>query len=316
MLMKYIHTSFLSVCLFILAPHVMAQKNEYLLKGYMGVQGGESFHYDLRLKDSVRNILSGYSSTYQNPENDVRTYVVAQLDRDGKTIHIKENTIIQNNNFKSRATICLVEVQLKYSNLDKNLFGTLITMTADNGANCSKGSISFSNKEEIDHLFNPSVINPTPSALPAAIAAAPRKTARVVYDTVTTRRNTPSPTPQIPTLPKQAIITEGQDKTYQWNSDEIVFEIWDGTTVDNDRVTILLNGTEVLKDYMLTKNKKELRLPVGGNELNIISILALNEGSEPPNTANITIKDGDVAYDIMAHNKFGKTALIKIKKKI
>jgi hypothetical protein len=304
--------------LLISAPHVIAQKNEYLLRGYMGVQGGESFHYDLRLKDSVRNILSGYSSTYQNPENDVRTSVVAELDRDGKTLHIRESTIMQNNNFKSRAIICLVEVQLKYSSLDKNLFGTLITMTAGNGANCSKGSISFSNKDEIDHLFNPSLINTSPAAPSSSniVATPPRKPTKVVYDTVVTRRNNLPALPQTPAPPKQTIITEGQDKTYQWNSDEIVFEIWDGTTVDNDRVTILLNGTEVLKDYVLAKNKKELRLPIGGNELNIISILALNEGSEPPNTANITIKDGDVSYDIMAHNKFGKTALIKIKKKM
>jgi len=294
----------------------MAQQNEYRLNGYMGVQGGESFHYDLRLKDSTGNLLSGYASTYQNPENNVRTYVVAQIDRNSKTLYLKEETIVENNYFKSKAIICLVEVQLKYSSLEKNLYGTLITMTAGNGANCSKGSISFSNKEELDHLFNP-----VAAAAAPAKPSGPKITVLSRKPSYESRENSNAAmpgdnAPKAPIAAPAAVITEGQDKTYLWQSDEIVLEIWDGTAVDNDRVAILFNGTEVLPDYTLTKTKKEIRLPVGGNELNIISIKALNEGSEPPNTANITIRDGSTSYDIMAHNKFGRSALIKIRKKI
>jgi hypothetical protein len=296
-----------------MTSQVIAQKNEYTLKGYMGVQGGESFHYDLRLKDSVGNILSGYSSTYATPENDVQTYVVAELDRVSKTLHIKESTIVHNNYFKSKVIICLVESNLKYSSLEKNLYGKLITVTAGNGANCSNGSISFSDKNEIDQLFNPraKAITPIAAAMPKPVASRPT---RVIYDTVA-----PAPRqtqPAAPKAPVQATITEGKDKTYDWTSDEIVLDIWDGNAVDNDQVTISYNGNEVLKDYTLTSGKKQLKFPVGGNELNIISIRAINEGAEPPNTANITITDGSTKYDIMAYNKFGKIALIKIKKKI
>jgi hypothetical protein len=290
-----------------------AQKNEYTLTGYMGVQGGESFHYDMKLKDSVGNMLSGYANTYSKPENNVRAYVVAEVNRDTKTIHVRENTIVENNYFVSEYIICLVEADLKFSGTEKTLSGPLITMTAGNGANCSKGSITFSDMNEINAIFNPAA-KVTP---PVATTIAPKTTQKplkIVYDTAS--KSKPVVTNQTPVVPAQVIITEGKDKTYNWNGDEVILNIWDGNTEDGDKVTISYNGNIVLKEYVLTKKQKEIKLPIGGNELNIISIQAINEGGEPPNTANITIKDGDTAYDIIAHNTFGKTALIKIRKKL
>ncbi|KAA5533208.1 hypothetical protein F0919_11720 [Taibaiella lutea] len=290
-----------------------AQKKEYILTGYMGVQGGESFHYDMKLKDSAGNMLSGYANTYSKPENNVRAYVVAEIDRDARTIHIRENTIVENNYFVSEYIICLVEANLKFSGTEKTLSGPLITMTAGNGANCSKGSITFSDMNEINALFNPAA----KAAPPAAVTTVPKTTPKplkIVYDTASKSKLVIAS--QVPVVPTQVIITEGKDKTYNWNSDEVILTIWDGNTEDGDKVTISYNGNPVIKDYVLTKKQKEIKLPIGGNELNIISIQAINEGGEPPNTANITIKDGDTAYDIIAHNTFGKTALIKIRKKL
>lgn len=305
------------ILLFIVANvysfHADAQKNEYTLTGYMGVQGGESFHYEMKLKDSVGNILTGYANTYARPENNVRAYIIAEIDRLGKTIHIRESMIVENNNFVSEYIICLVEANLTFSTTEKTLAGPLITMTAGNGANCSKGSITFSYMNEINALFNPVAKTATPVVAATVPKATPPKPVKVVYDTVKTK---PVITTQAPVVPAQVIITEGKDKTYNWNTDEVVLAIWDGNTEDGDKVTISYNGNIVLKEYVLTKKQKEIKLPIGGNELNIISIQAINEGGEPPNTANITIKDGDTAYDIVAHNTFGKTALIKIRKKL
>jgi hypothetical protein len=295
-----------------LSFHAEAQKNEYTLTGYMGVQGGESFHYDIKLKDSVGNVLSGYANTYAKPENNVKAYVVAEINRDAKTIHIRERVIVENNYFVSEYIICLVEADLKFSGTEKTLSGPLITMTAGNGANCSKGSITFSDMNEINALFNSTARTMPPVATTTTRETTP-KPVKIVYDTAS--KSTASKS-QTPVIPVQVIITEGKDKTYNWNGDEVVLTIWDGNTEDGDKVTISYNGNVVLKEYVLTKKQKEIKLPIGGNELNIISIQAINEGGEPPNTANITIKDGDTAYDIIAHNTFGKTALIKIRKKL
>lgn len=307
----------IAICsIFILSSYSLlhAQKNEYSLKGFMGVQGGESFTYKLELKDSVRNILSGYAYTYLNEKNDVKTYVIAEADRDKKTLFIREATIIHNHYFESRALICLVESLLTYNNTEHTLSGPLTTMTAGNGASCSKGSITFTNVTELNNLFNPELKGELPVAQ-AAQKPVPAKAPKIVYDTLRKSKPATVTTKPVPEIKKPETITEGKDKTYRWQSDNIVLEIWDGNNEDNDRVTILFNGTELLKDYVLTKQKKKLSIPVGGNELNIITIVANNEGGDPPNTANILLSDNDVQYDVIAHNTIGKRALIKIMKK-
>ncbi|HEU4610097.1 MAG TPA: hypothetical protein VFS31_18385, partial [Chitinophagaceae bacterium] len=137
---------------------------------------------------------------------------------------------------------------------------------------------------------------------------------KVIYDTLP--KNKPvATTPAAVPVKKQESITEGKDKTYLWQSDNIVMEVWDGNAIDNDRVTVLLNGNEVLKGYTLTRTPKRLSFPVGGNELNIITIIADNEGADPPNTANILLMDNDTRYEVVAHNTVGRRALIKIRKK-
>jgi hypothetical protein len=314
--MRIIRAAIFFLSLLLSCSLLHAQKNEYSLKGFMGVQGGESFTYKLELKDSVRNILSGYAYTYLNEKNDVKTYVIAEADRDKKTLFIREATIIYNHYFESKALICLVESLLTYSNTEHTLSGPLTTMTAGNGASCSKGSITFTNVTELNNLFNPEAKNvqPTPTAQ-VMPKPAPAKAPKVVYDTLRKPKPaTVAPKP-VPEIKKPETITEGKDKTYRWQSDNIVLEIWDGNNEDNDRVTILFNGTELIKDYVLTKQKKKLSIPVGGNELNIITIVANNEGGDPPNTANILLSDNDIHYDIIAHNTVGKRALIKIMKK-
>lgn len=303
----------LPIFIFCFSP-LHAQKNEYSLKGFMGVQGGESFTYKLELKDSVRNIMSGYAYTYLNEKNDVKAYVIAEADRDRKTLHIREASIVYNNYFESRALICLVEAQLTYSNAEHTLSGPLNTMTAGNGASCSKGSITFSNVTELGNLFNPQAKAEKPVE-PEPQKPVPQKKVRIVYDTMPKPKSAAAISK--PAAEKKAeSITEGKDKTYNWNSDNIVLDVWDGNNEDNDRITILLNGNVLLKDYVLKNQKKQLIIPVGGNELNIISIVANNEGGDPPNTANILLSDNDIQYEVIAHNTIGKSALIKIRKKI
>ncbi len=301
------------------ASHAQQQRR-YELKGFMGVQGGESFTYKLDLHDSTGNILSGYAYTYAKEPNSVKAYVTATVDRAGKTLNIREQEILSNNYFESRATICLVEALLTYNVQARTISGPLITKTSGNGANCSSGSITFSSAAELDQLFNPP---PPPAAEPAtAKATTPAKTQPAKTNELLGPDDNPfignaakQPRQQPAAVaPKADNITEGKDKTYLWKTGQVQLEVWDGNTVDNDKITILYNGQEILSNYVLTKEKKKLVLPIGGNELNIITVIALNEGNEPPNTANIQLTDGTETYDVIAHNTIGKRALIRIKK--
>jgi len=294
------------------ATPVSAQEHEYRLKGFIGVQGGESFTYELDLKESETGSITGTAITYLDQGKDVTATLTATIDRSQKKLTIREKDIVANNGFKSNALICLVEAVLTYDEAEKKLYGPLITKTAGNGAECSKGSITFMNKEELDHLFGTPVTvvekeETKPVTAPAKPKFDPTKPIKVVYDTL-------AKTEPVVLKKRQDNVTEGRDKTYLWQTDSVIIDIWDGNNIDGDRVSVAYNGTEVLKDYVLTGGKKRLVLPIGGNELNILAIEARNEGGDPPNTANLILTDGTITYDVVAHNSTGKRAVIMITK--
>lgn len=282
-----------------------------VLRGYMGIQGGESFQYKLELRDSVDNWLTGYAYTYLQENESVKTKVTGHLDRAQNQLHLRETEIVRNDNFKSKAIICLVDAILTYEK-GQALSGPLKTHTMGNDAACSKGSISFSHSEEIKNLFSltrATKEEPQGAKTPEVVVKETKAPKRIVYDTA--RATTPTkPAP----VKAWTEITEGTDKTILWTSPQIIMEVWDGNEVDNDRISIYYNGEEVLSNYALAKEKKVLTLPVGGNELNILRIQANNEGNQPMNTATIRLQDGNTFHDIIANNKAGKSAIIKIKK--
>jgi hypothetical protein len=93
-----------------------------------------------------------------------------------------------------------------------------------------------------------------------------------------------------------------------------VFVVWDGGVVDGDVITVLFNDKPVLTNYMLDKPHKQITLPIT-KRMNKITIIAEDEGANPPNTANIGLIDGGKFYNLTAYNNKGKKAEIVIVKK-
>lgn len=282
----------------------------YNLNGHMGVQGGELFTYHLELKDSSSSFLTGYAYTFLEKNKEVKAYVIAEVNRHDKSLHIVEKRIIHNHGFKSKALICLIDATLS---LDDNyeLSGRLTTHTAIQGAQCSPGSIVFSNKAELESLFKLNrKQNDTEQKSTVPVQPVKQKIVVVENKKAPTYNAPPGEQKKVKKEPDQ--ITEGKEKIYKWDSDQVIIHVWDGTSIDNDKIAIHLNGQEILTDYILKKEKKEMIINLEGNEMNILTITALNEGNEPPNTANLTLKDGEKEYAIIAHNKIGRKAIIKI----
>lgn len=295
-----------------------AQAYPYKLTGFLGVKGGESFTYELHLKDSTNNLLTGYAYTYLTKGKDVKATITAQIDRAQKKLIIKEGNILENNGFTSKAVICLLNAELIYSEQEEGLNGKLFTKTAGSGAlPCSDGSISFINKYQIQQLFDGINIQETTPTV-AAVEPIQKPTPQVKPDTrIQDSIRIAQYQAQLKALPPKPVsITEGKDKTYDWKSDKVIMEIWDGNNEDGDQVDIELNGKVILAGYVLKNKKHKITLDISNNELSFITIKALNEGGDPPNTANISITDGTETYYIIAHNHTDKKASIKIKRQL
>jgi len=288
-----------------------AQIKNTTLKGYIAVEGGESFTYKIVFTDSS-GIIKGYSLIYQDEKKDVKSIVGGNIDRNARTLSFKETSIVYNHGFESNAIMCLVDAKLKYARNNNSfvLSGPYTSADAGNAA-CGTGTISFITEDVLKELFSATPATDTPKPAKKAIAEKPvsnyRPSRAVVSENIDARHTT-----EKVSTPDE--ITSGVDKIYEWRSDTVIAEVWDGGNIDGDIITVLYNNVTILNHYTLVKEKKQLHIPLSGKGIDILTIVANNEGSEPPNTANILLTDGDNQYNIIAYNSVGQQANIKIKK--
>ncbi len=274
-----------------------AQPKQSILTGTLVMKTGEVFPYKLVFTDSG-NVVKGYSLTYKEP-NETKTAIRGILDKQMRTLSFKEKDIIYSHSVQTKAYMCLVNASLEYvqDGGRKVLKGPATSRESDN-TSCTPGDIVFNDDKELQNLFS----------------------YHEQFDTVITmKKKAKEPVPVAAELApqepmEQEKVTAGVEKLYEWHSDTVILDIWDGGTVDGDRITIQFNGKPVLTDYSLVKEKKQLRLPVSGKEVNTLVIMANNEGYDPPNTASLLLTDGTIKYSILAYNNKGNASLIKIKR--
>lgn len=91
----------------------------------------------------------------------------------------------------------------------------------------------------------------------------------------------------------------------------ILLEIADVGQIDNDSISIIVNGDYLLTYHQLTNEKKKLkiRLQKGENE---IFFIAHNEGSIPPNTGRCYLKSGSKKWTFPVSTKLDQNAVIRI----
>jgi len=81
-------------------------------------------------------------------------------------------------------------------------------------------------------------------------------------------------------------------ETMTVSSPSVTLAVWDKNRVDGDEISLYLNGEPLLEEYTVSRTRKSmvLKLKPGSNT---IVMQALNLGKVPPNTAAISVDDGD-----------------------
>jgi hypothetical protein len=220
------------------------------------------------------------------------------------TLSFKEYEIVYSHGYRTRAFMCLVNARLEAVQggpKGKFLAGSITSIEADNTA-CTPGNIVFDKETEIDPLFKSNEQFDTVITMKKRVRdAVPPPVA-----------NAPAPIAAPPATTDK--ITAGVEKSYDWYSDTVIIEAWDGGNIDGDRITIDYNGKPLITNYYLIKDKRTLRVAVSANHTDVLTITADNEGSDPPNTASLMLTDGDRKYSVVAYNTKGGKAIVKIKK--
>lgn len=302
-----------------LGSNIPFAQDPIIMNGYMGIQGGELFNYKIELYPPTDGIWEGYSYTYSDQKNTVKATVTVQLQGDS-LFKIKEHQLIYNRGFKSKATICLLNATLNISANKKEITGPILTQTDIQQSLCSGGTLTFVQEKEIQQLFQLPAPKPSISSTPATVQKAnpsviantklqqhfQTKAQKEEFELQRQKRQEERKAAE---KPEQKEITEGKPHKIKVKNEIIDFFIWDGGKLDYDQVSIYVNNQELLRQYTLTASLKKFNISMEQKEMSI-KILALNEGNEPPNTADIVIKDGNEIHHILAYNLKGKFAEI------
>ena len=258
------------------------QTKKYSLDGRAKMITGETYPYHV-VFDVKGTALSGYSITKQLNGTDYKTEIKGHIYKRTHTLTITETKPL--GALPDSTGLCMFDARLTYK-----LEGARYVVTGKFTSKDISGNLCGEGTMRCEQLNTPASVFYTKPDVPKA-------------DTPVVKEPIPANT-----------ITEGVQKQIDWQTGECIMEIWDGGVVDGDVITILLNDIPVLTQYRLVKEKKQLRLPLA-KKTNTITIIADDEGANPPNTADILLMDGPLQYKLTAYNSAGKRAVIVLTKR-
>jgi hypothetical protein len=90
---------------------------------------------------------------------------------------------------------------------------------------------------------------------------------------------------------------------------------WDNGGVDGDRISIMVNGKYCLKNYTLDSIPKVVEMRLPDKEVDTIAVIALNEGTSPPNTAMIVIASLSEQYSVEMRARQNEVRIIYLRRK-
>lgn len=128
------------------------------------------------------------------------------------------------------------------------------------------------------------------------------------------------PNVKIPIVNSDSIKLASRQKeilqTIESTADSVTIELYDDGLLDGDSVSVFYNNHILLNNILLSDKaiKQTIHLPLT-NEGIIISMFAENEGSIPPNTGLLIIREGDKRYEVRFSSDKKKSAAVLLRKK-
>ena len=93
----------------------------------------------------------------------------------------------------------------------------------------------------------------------------------------------------------------------------LTFKVWDsGAEIDGDTISLNLNGEWIVKEIGLKKERQEITVEIDPTGKNFLIMYALNLGIHPPNTASISVWDGEREQKLQVKSDLGKCGALNI----
>jgi hypothetical protein len=100
------------------------------------------------------------------------------------------------------------------------------------------------------------------------------------------------------------------------SSDSLVLKLYDDGEIDGDIVTVFINGKPIVEHQRLiaTAFTIPINMKNWGYDI-VITMVAENEGDIPPNTAFLTLTDGDITHELRVKTSLEGNSVIRLQKK-
>jgi hypothetical protein len=109
-------------------------------------------------------------------------------------------------------------------------------------------------------------------------------------------------------------LTANQHLKIKPNTNELNLEIWDSYREDGDQVDIYINEQKIREHIEIKQERKVISIPLS-TDTKYIKIVAVNEGTTPPNTVNFQLKDGTNYTSANTRLKKGEAIFIDVTRK-
>ncbi len=278
---------------FILFYCSSAFAQRYQLDGLINIAGTNS-KYSLSL-NRIGQKIEGFSYANIGTEDETKCSIIGTIDTIKELLYVKEMAIIHTKSKLPHQQFCMLTITLKKSNQKKiSIYkGTCKGYLYNTQSACATGILTL--------VDQPIAAEKTNVLLP-------------LMDTPLIKKIEENQLPSgLSTNERNQDLFQNDIHKLHCNSSSILLTIQDNNEMDYDKIAIEVNNDMILSNYTLSKQAKQLSIPLK-SEHTLIKICALNEGNSAPNTAFINIQSTSWSKSFISNLSTDACTTIDIKK--
>lgn len=252
----------------------IAQENTYEFLGVIKLNDTAFISYKLDFEE-VDGLVQGYSITDAGGPHETKSNISGTYNKDSEILSFKELNIVYTKSPITELDFCLVRFKSKVKNLNKNkAFSGEFEGFYQDDSPCLNGLLVMSNARKVE----------------SRVAKVQKKLEKSILIKKETKEKINLKT-TLDTL-TMSVVKKNENLNVFVKNKTATLVIYDAGKEDDDRIKINVNGTTVLDDYAILRDKKEIPIVLEEGK-SIIEVYAINEGSKPPNTVKVEIQDGN-----------------------
>lgn len=281
-------------------------------KGRIKVSKNVAYNYSLRFTISSKNQITGYSLSDPGGPTETKAKIYGTYDSVTHAFNFEEKSVLRSRVDLEKNYLCFVKatLTLKKTKFLEELSGKFIGIEPGKITPCATGEIKLINTDQVKVFLKQKNPPPADTANKATVQIKKDKETPVI-------KPEEAPNTENPQVKKEntIVISDANAKEFSITGNKIKLSVWDNGEVDGDRISILLNDKYILENYIVTFSSKIIEVTLSDQEVDIIKIIALNEGNLPPNTAAIKIESSAEEYPVITKANLNEIRTIYLRKK-